>query len=103
MATLHLTTIQCHRKHDVAGDDEPELKVKGGRVWNGVMNTNQRDVLPVGVTRPFEGSTTVTLHEVTNGKSTQIGGAFPVKETGNPASMQFKTSGTHYEVFFTVS
>jgi hypothetical protein len=103
MATLHLNTIRCHRKHDIAGDDEPEIKVKGVLVWNQAMNTNQLQVLPVGVTRPFQGSTTVTLHEVTNGKSTQIGGAFPVKEKGNPASMQFKTSGTHYEVFFTVS
>lgn len=103
MATLHLNTIRCHRKHDLSGNDEPELKVKGALVWNGVMNNNQLSVLPVGVDRNFENTTTVTLHEVTNGKSTQIGGAFPVKETGNPSSMQFKTSGTHYEVFFTVS
>jgi hypothetical protein len=103
MATLHLNTIRCHRKHDIAGDDEPVLKVKGVTVWNGVMNTNRLQLLNVSETSKFEGSTTVSLHEETNGKSTQIGGAFPVKEKGNPASMQFKTSGTHYEVFFTVS
>ncbi|HEU5474713.1 MAG TPA: hypothetical protein VFV67_29045 [Actinophytocola sp.] len=103
MATLKLNSIRCHRKHDVIGDDEPVLKIDSAIVWNEVMNTNQDQVRSVNVTRVFKGTTSVTLDEVSNGKSLQIGAAFPVKETGNPASMQFKTAGTHYEVFFTVS
>lgn len=103
MATLRLNTIRCHRKHDVVGNDEPVLKIDSAKVWNQVMNTNQDQVRTVNVTHVFTGTTSVTLDEESNGKSLQIGSAFPVKESGNPPSMQFKTAGTHYEVFFTVS
>jgi hypothetical protein len=103
MATLKLTSIRCHRKHDVAGDDEPVLRIDSAKVWDGVMNTNQDQVKTVNKSHVFTGTASVTLDELSNGKYKQIGGAFPVKESGNAASMNFKTAGTHYEVFFTVS
>jgi hypothetical protein len=103
MATLKLTSIRCHRKHDVAGDDEPVLRIDTAEVWRDAMNTNQDQVKTVNKIHVFKGTASVSLDELSNGKYKQIGGAFPVKEAGNPASMTFKTAGTHYEVFFTVS
>ena len=38
-----------------------------------------------------------------DGKSKQIGGQVTVRESGNPPSVDFKTSGTWYELFFEVS
>ena len=101
MATLELKTIRCHRKHDVVGDDELTLNVNSAFVWNGVMHNDQ--VRTVGVNRAFKGSASVTLEETSNGKAKQIGGAVTIRESGSPASVQFKTSGTHYELFLDVS
>ena len=36
-------------------------------------------------------------------QSKQIGGQTTVRESGNPPSVDFKTSGTWYELFFEVS
>lgn len=101
MATLELKTIRCHRMHDIGGDDEVTLNVNSAFVWNGVMRKDE--VRTVGVNRGFVGSTSITLEETSNGKAKQIGGAVTVRDSGSPASVQFKTSGTHYELFLEVS
>jgi hypothetical protein len=101
MATLELKTLKCVRQHDVSGSDEPKININDGFVWNAVMKKG--DVRTVGVTRGFEGTATVTLEEVSNGKAKQIGEEATIRESGNPSSVVFKTSGTHYELFFEVS
>ena len=102
MATLELVTLECHRQHDLTGRDEPKIIVDGITVWNGVMDKGAKaDLRPTSV--HFNGRAEVTLEEVSNGKPKQIGGEVTVRENGNPASVDFKTSGTWYELFFEVS
>jgi LuxR family transcriptional regulator, maltose regulon positive regulatory protein len=102
MATLELVTLECHRKHDLINKDEPQITVDGITVWNGVMAKGAKaDLRPTSV--HFNGRAEVTLQEVSNGKPKQIGDEVTVRENGNPASMNFKTSGTWYELVFTVA
>ena len=102
MATLELVTLECHRKHDLISMDEPQITVDGITVWNGVMDKGAKaDLRPTSV--HFNGRAEVTLQEVSNGKSKQIGDEVTIRENGNPASVNFKTSGTWYELFFEVS
>ena len=93
MATLELVTLECHKEHDLVGRDEPIIKVDGISVWNGVINKGAKaDLRPTSV--HFNGRAEVTLEEASNGRSTQIGGQATIRESGNPASVTFKTSGT---------
>ena len=102
MATLELVTLECHKQHDITGLDEPKIIVDGITVWNGVLDKGAKaDLRPTSV--HFNGRAEVTLEEATNGKSTQIGGQATIRENGNPASVNFKTSGTWYELFIKVS
>ena len=102
MATLELVTLECHKQHDLTGRDEPIIKVDGITVWNGVVDKGAKaDLRPTSV--HFNGRAEVTLEEASNGKSTQIGGQATVRESGNPSSVTFKTSGTWYELFIQVS
>jgi hypothetical protein len=100
MATLELVTLECHRKHDITGSDEPKITVDGVTVWNGVMSKGDKRDLHTTVR--FDGHAGVTLQEVSNGKPTQIGDEVTVRESGNPPSVNFKTSGTWYELFIQV-
>jgi hypothetical protein len=102
MATLELVTLECHRQHDVTGLDEPKIIVDGITVWNRAIDKGAKaDLRPTSV--HFTGRAEVTLEEVSNGKSKQIGGQATIRENGNPPSVDFKTSGTWYELFFEVS
>ena len=102
MATLGLVTLECHREHDLAGQDEPRITVDGITVWNGVMGKRTKaDLRPASV--HFNARAEVTLQEVGNGRHRQIGGEITVRENGNPASLSFRTSGTWYELYFEVS
>ena len=102
MATLELVTLECHRKHDITGRDEPEILVDGRTLWNGVMRKGDTaDLRPTHVS--FNGHIGVTLKEVSNGKATQIGDEVTIRESGNPPSVNFKTSGTWYELIFRVA
>ena len=102
MATLELVTLECHKQHDLTGLDEPKIIVDGITVWNGVLDKGAKaDLRPTSV--HFNGRAEVTLEEATNGKSKQIGSQATIRENGNPTSVDFKTSGTWYELFFQVS
>src|SRR5438552_2930137 len=101
MATLQLVTLECHRKHDITGLDEPKIIVDGTTVWNGAMSKGAKANLGPTVVH-FSGRTEVRLEEESNGDATQIGDEFTVRESGNPPSVSFKTSGTWYELFFEV-
>ena len=101
MATLNLKTLRCIRKQDVAGKDEPRIKVDGDPVWNGVVAKDGS--VKIGVTVPFENQVDVIAEEMNNTKPKQIGAAVIVRESGNPKFMTFKTSGAWYEVDFEVT
>lgn len=102
MATLELSSVDCVRKRDVSGSDEPRIKIDGDVVWNSVMTKDDND--PIGVVRSFTGSISVELEEMNGNTPKQIGATAIVRDDGTPASpLIFKTSGTHYEVHFDVS
>ena len=102
MATLKLTTLRCIRKNDVTGKwDEPRIKVDGVAVWNGAVRKDGS--VDIGWEGDFEDRTSVIAEEMNGTKPKQIGGAANVFETGNPAFLTFKTSGTCYEVDFEVT
>ena len=102
MATLGLVTLECHRRHDLASKDEPQITFDGITVWNGVMGKRTKaDRRPASV--HFNSRAEMTLLEVSGGKPRQIGDEITVRENGNPASVSFKASGTWYELYFEVS
>jgi len=102
MATLELINLHCHRKRDLTGKDEPRIKVDGVVVWNGVMNKgDDLSLRPTSV--GFEGDCQVILDEMHNQNPKQIGAAVTIRESGNPASLHFKTSGAWYEMTFEVA
>jgi hypothetical protein len=102
MATLKLTTLRCIRKNDVTGKwDEPRIKVDGVAVWNGAVRKDGS--VDIGWKGEFEDRVSVIAEEMNGTKPKQIGAAANVFETGNPAFLTFKTSGTWYEVDFEVT
>jgi len=101
MATLELKRLNCIRKQDITGKDEPRIKVDGDPVWNGVVATDGS--VTIGVSAPFEDEVSVIAEEMNNTKPKQIGAAVLVRESGNPKFLTFKTSGAWYEVEFEVT
>lgn len=101
MATLDLLKLECIRKNDLSGKDEPQITVDGDPVWNGVV-AKDSDV-KIDVQIDFTGSVEVVARELNGTKPKQIGPAAVVRETGNPDFLTFKTSGTWYKVYFQVT
>ncbi len=102
MATLRLTSLECIRKQDVTGKDEPQIKFDGDVVWNGVMGNGDTKVL--STSRSFSDSLAVALEEMNGTKGKQIGNTAIIRDDGTPSSpVAFKTSGAHYELHFRVS
>jgi hypothetical protein len=102
MATLELTSLDCVRKQDVSGSDEPRIKVDGDVVWNGVMNKGATRILSVKTS--FTGSVAVELEEMNGTNAKQIGATAIIRDNGTPGSpVAFKTSGAHYDLHFEVS
>ena len=105
MATLKLIALDCIRRHDLTGVDEPVILVNNITVWNGVMNKGESEQLTGGRTEevPFEGTIPMRLEERSNGYGTQIGITHIVRPnpTANGLAV-YKNSGTHYELSYRV-
>jgi hypothetical protein len=56
----------------------------------------------IGVDVPFTNKVNVIAEEMNGTDAQPIGAAAEVRESGNPAFLTFKTSGTWYEVYFDV-
>jgi hypothetical protein len=105
MSTLKLVSLECIRRHDVTGVDEPAIYLGNSRVWSGVISKGETESLSGGRTEPypFEGSVLVSLDEVSNGISRQIAYAQYVSDhQTNNGELVFKNSGTHYELRYKV-
>ena len=98
MSTITFTTLECIRKQDVTGKDEPHLIVDGVDLWDGVLDKG--DTEPVGRSKNFDGSMTVTLKEK-NPNSWKTIGTVTIT-TGRVAPAVFKTSGAHYQLWYTI-
>ena len=103
MPTLKLTAITCLRRQDVFGKDEWEVWVDSKKVDNGTIDKGQ--TVSLSKTVPLTASTAkVSIKEVDGKNSKQIGGSVEV-DVDNPGRqpLDFKTSGTHYELFYTLT
>lgn len=101
MATLRLDRLKCKRRNDLTGLDEPRIKVNGVMVWSGAVAKD--DSVNINASYEFENQARVICEEMNNTEAKQIGAAAVVRESGNPAFLTFKTSGTWYEVYFEVT
>ena len=106
---LKLKTLKCLRQHDLTGKDEPMIRIDGDDYWRGVINKKEdvEVMASTAVGYQFTGSVTVALYEESGsaGKTSrkQIGSTYTLREVnGPPSPMDFKTSGTHYTLEFTV-
>ena len=102
MPTLKLTAITCLRQHDITGKDEWEVWVDSKKVDNGTIDKGQ--TVSLSKTVPLAADTAkISIKEVDGNNSKQIGGSVEV-DVNNPGRqpLDFKTSGTHYELFYTL-
>lgn len=90
MATLELINLHCHKRQDVTGHDEARLTAVG--VARTYSMDKGGDKSLKGWNAEFSGTTTVILDEMNGSNPTRIGTA-PITETGNPKTVDFKTSG----------
>jgi len=95
---IALKTLKCIRRNDIDGFDEPRIKVGGDPVWNGAVKKGNS--VNIGIDVPFTNKVNVIAEEMNGTNAQQIGAAAEVRESGNPAFLTFKTSGTWYEVYF---
>jgi hypothetical protein len=98
MSTIKFTSLSCIRQQDVVGKDEPHLYLDGVDSWNGVLGKG--DSAQLGLSKPFDGSMTVTLKEK-NPSSWKTIGTVTIN-TNKVSPAVFKTSGAHYELWFNV-
>lgn len=104
MSTLKLVSLQCIRRHDAMGDDEPIVYVENQRMWSGVMGKGETETL-AGRTDPYPFSATVHvyLRELSDGTTRAIGYGQPITDRRTDHGLAvFKTSGTHYELEYKV-
>lgn len=106
VSTLSLISLECIRRHDVSGVDEPAIYLDDLRAWSGVISKGEVESLrgDRADPYPFDDSCLVSLYEVSNGVSHQI--AYAQRVSDRPKSnglVVFKTSGTHYELRYQVS
>ncbi|HET9141723.1 hypothetical protein [Actinophytocola sp.] len=100
MATLELINLHCHRQQDVVGYDEARLTANG--VARTYVIDKGGDKSLRGWNVEFTGSTTVVLDEMNGNNNTRLGSA-PIHETGNPKTVDFKTTGAWYTLTFKVT
>lgn len=106
---LTLNTLKCIRPHDLTGKEEPEIWIDGRKHWATVMDKDESTKVPdVESGYEFTDKVKVELYEASGraGHVTkkQIGTAYKITETNPPPSpMDFKTTGSHYTLSFSVT
>lgn len=105
MPTIKFSELKCIRQHDVTGVDEPKLTADGSTVWSGTLKKGGSKTLGDDYDESFTGSIDLKLFE-NNSKGDdpkQIGGTVVVDDDRvNNGQAVFKTSGTHYELYYRV-
>ncbi len=104
MAKINLVSLRCVRRQDVTGKDEPEILIDGFSKWYGVVGKGETVPLrPVFEDFGGRQSVTLTLRE-RNGPSNKVIGTRRVTAGHpDPQPVDFKTSGAHYELRYTLT
>jgi len=102
MARINFTSLKCVRMQDVSGYDEMELWVDGSKKWDGAMKKGETKVL-IPLYEDFDDSVKLELKE-RNPNSFKLLGTKTV-EAGHPdpQPIEFKTSGAHYELVYSLT
>jgi hypothetical protein len=106
---LNLKTLKCIRQHDLTGKDEPEIWINGRKYFATVLDKEGHVNVPAADSAiQFTDQVKVELFESSGSADhvdrKQIGTAYKVTESNPPPSpMDFKTSGSHYTLSFSVS
>ena len=105
MAKINFISMTCLRKQDVTGKDEPELLVDGKLIWNEVMEKKQTVSL-IPLFEDFNGreSITLTLREHNSPTNHRVIGTKTVRAGHpDPQPVDFKTSGAHYQLYYSLT
>jgi hypothetical protein len=101
MPTLHITKLECKRKQDVTGQDEPRITVNGDTAW-GPGKMDKGDSQPLNVSVDFAEVAEVKVQEMNNNRPKDIGPAQLIR-VGRPGSpVDFSTSGAHYVLSYDI-
>ena len=102
MAKITLTKLTCERKQDVTGKDEPEIWLDGKKKWDGVMKKGETVVL-IPLFEDFEDSIKVELKERNPNSSKLLGTKTVTAGRPDPQPVDFKTSGAHYQLVYSLT
>lgn len=103
MAFIELDTLECVRKQDLTGNDEPRIKLDNVVRWGpGKMKKGEIDTVNKKV--KFSGSVDVELEEMDGNKSKKIGPSLIVQDNvAHNKVHDFSTSGAHYKLTYAVT
>lgn len=101
MARINFTSLKCVKKQDVTGSDEPEVWVDGKKKWNGVMKKGATAVL-IPLFEDFDETVKVEIRERNPNSFKSLGTKTVTAGQPDPQPVDFKTSGAHYELTYSV-
>lgn len=104
MTMINFVSLRCVRKQDMMGKDEPELLVDGTCIWNGVIKKDETLPLqPLGEEFNERDAMVITLRERDERRGPKVIGTKTVRVGhADLQPVDFKTSGAHYELRYTV-
>lgn len=97
--TIKFTSIQCERQQDITGSDETYLYLDGVENWNGAMKKG--DSRTLNISKSFDGTVQAEVKEKNPSSWKSLGNVTIVNGFNSPA--EFKTSGAHYKLYFSIS
>ena len=101
MARITLNTLQCEKKQDLAGKDEPVLYIADQKVWEGKMEKGSSS--PVNESRNFGKSVSVELKEKNGNTYTSLSSWTVLVHNRNNETLTASSSGYHYELYCSVA
>jgi hypothetical protein len=102
MARINFTSLKCVRKQDVSGKDEAEIWVDGKKKWDGVFKKGETAVL-IPLYADFEDEVELELKERNPNDFELLGTKTVYAGQPDPQPVDFKTSGAHYELTYSLS
>ncbi len=101
MARITLNTLQCEKKQDLAGKDEPVLYIADQKVWEGKMEKGSSS--PVNESRNFGKSVSVELKEKNGDTYKSLGSWTVLAHNRNNETLTASSAGYHYELYYSVA
>ena len=100
MATLKLKKLECIRRNDLTGVDEPLIRVNGNTVWSGTISKGGEVGLQVRCDMGTNAE--IELREMNGQHFKTIGTATIQAAQSDKEPVVFKTSGTHYKLYYAI-